>query len=240
MKTPIVRIEVSLEGAVTEDPNNIASGSRRSDIWVPIAVDAERLISDVPMVRCTYFVIASEVPIRQWSIDLPPAAPVEAVEALGLLGVVHAPRPDSAGVSEMRPYGIFSDPSEVAALFQVERHQPGLSVELEDIWVLSEWLQGAQKLEFSGNVASLRTRKPRRNDVYRVALDLFQVLYRYANDDTSLSELLHTAWQGQVLFSPTDTSAFAEWAQNEIDETIRRFPSMELKLGWHSEGESDG
>jgi hypothetical protein len=211
----------------------VRANEPKSNVYIPVAIDAEREVDGHPMVRVTYFVISSDAPAAVWQIDLPPLARLQGIGALGLLGVVFTTMHRSSPGVEA-DYEIFAQAADVAAIFTLESETPLLSVQIQDVWIPAGWFMNAESWDVSDPRA---THRPERGDVYRVGLEVFQSAYRYTSFDITIDELLSTDWMGQIVYSPVETESFLEWAEDQIELTKRTFESKELKLRYR-EGQS--
>jgi hypothetical protein len=190
-------------------------------VFIPVAIDAERVVDGEEMVRVTYFAVITDAPAAVWEVDLPAVARLHGVGALGLAGVVYsALRESSDPAMETAEPDLFIEADDVAAIFDLEESGTPLTVQVEDVWMPSDWF-GAE---------------PRRGDVYRVALDAFQTAYRYTAGTTGAEPLLDLDVAGRVVSSPIETEAMARWAQDQIDASRRAFPDKEVKLRWRDDG----
>ena len=118
---------------------------------------------------------------------------------------------------------MFRSPDEIAALFEEVEANPGLSIEIEDLWIPVSWLS--------------RGREPERGDVFRLRLPLFQTAYRFRIEDISQQDFLHTTeWTGSVSYSAEETAAFRAWAQGTIQDAVAVYPKdPELELAYTQE-----
>lgn len=197
------------------------------DVFVPVAIDAEREIDEIPMLRATYFVVTTDAPSSVWEIELPPLARLHGLGALGMLGVVFsALRQKEETGRQVTKFDLFTDPDDVAAMFEMER-EGTLSIQLEDIWFPQQWCAGAPAW---GSPEELREAPIKRGEVFRVGAELFQQAYRYGAGDINTPQLLETDPTGMVFRSPQESEALRGWAQNQIDNTRRAFLEKELKL----------
>ena len=176
---------------------------------VPVSVDAIREVGETRMARVTYFVIASEVPEPLWVLGAEVGSRFS-VEALGLLGVICGP-----GVRTP----LFRHLDHISSVFEEIESSPGLSVQLEDLWIPLGWLEPAG-------------REPDRGDVYRVDMSLFQAAYRFRTAEIDEAEFAsQTPWQGLASFSPEETRAFNNWAEASVQEARLAYPKDDaLKL----------
>jgi hypothetical protein len=198
----------------------------KEDVYVPVAVDAEREMDGHLMVRATYFVVTTSAPGSIWEIELPPLAPLDGVGAVGLVGVVFSALrpPDSEGSDA--GFDLFSAPEDVAAIFALEEDAPLVTVQFEDTWFPYDRLAEAGVWDGSGPANGL----PKRGDVYRVGLSVFQDSYRYSAQDISLDQFLDADWDGQILYSPAETAAIRAWSQSQIDKAKAAYKDKEVKL----------
>jgi hypothetical protein len=198
----------------------------KEDVYIPVAVDAEREMDDHLMVRATYFVVTTSAPGSIWEIELPPLAPLDGVGAVGLVGVVFSALrpPDSEGSDA--GFDLFSAPEDVTAIFALEEDAPLVTVQFEDTWLPYDRLAGAGS--WDGSEAAKD--KPERGDVYRVGLSVFQDSYRYSARDISLDQFLDADWDGQILYSPSETAAIRAWSQSQIDKAKAAYKDKDVKL----------
>lgn len=198
-------------------------GTLQEDVYIPVAVDAERVIEGIPMVRATYFVVRTNAPTAFWELELPAVASLHGVGAIGIAGVVYGTLRDrgTTGID------LFSSPDDVAAIFALEAEGLPLSVDLEDVWIPKPWIMAAQTDEPTGNGDELA-----RGEVFRVALPVFQQAYRYTAGDLDMIALLGTEALGQILHSPEETDALHAWSVEQIEITRQAFPSKTVKLRW--------
>jgi len=143
-----------------------------------------------PMVRCHYLSIEYDTPRAGWGISL--GGPMMPFLMLGLAGIIQQPF-DAARFSN---YGL------IEGLFERIEKDPGLSLNLEDIW-LPDFL-------FS---RSLRV-----GDVYRTGLRLFVLAFQYR--DVQLSQQGFEArckdLGNEIVFSEEETSAFRSWTAEQV------------------------
>jgi hypothetical protein len=204
-------------------------GVLQEEVYVPVAVDAERVIEGVQMIRATYFVVRSNAPMGLWQLELPPLASLRGVGAIGIFGVVYGALRGggSAGID------LFSSSEDVAAIFALEVEGLPLSVDLEDVWIPKSWIVAAQ----GGDEATGSSDEElARGEVFRVALPVFQQVYRYTAGDLDLIELLSTEASGQVHHSPEETNALHAWSAEQIEITRQAFPSKTVKLRYREQG----
>ncbi len=203
-------------------------GTLQEDVYIPVAVDAERDIEDIPMVRATYFVVRTDAPMAFWELELPTLSSLHGVGAIGLAGVVYGALrgSGSAGID------LFTSSGDVAAIFALESEGLPLSVDLEDVWIPRSWIMAA----FSGE-ESTDNGDPQlaRGEVFRVALPVFQQAYRYTAGDLDIVDLLGTAAASQVHHSPEETDALHAWSVEQIEITRQAFPSKTVKLRYREE-----
>lgn len=175
---------------------------------IPVMVDSRKNVGHFEMTRAAYFYIeaiepSTDIPMGQSSFGMP-ALPLE------FSGVLYKP----AGKA-----GIFETPDHIEALFEtVERHE-SLYVDSDNIWV--------------PNVLFDRT--PRRGDVFRVPFPLFVELYSHCRDDATLDPDIPSfgGAGGTVVFSATETVAYAQWSRMIVEEAKSVYPkNADLKLGW--------
>jgi hypothetical protein len=195
-------------------------GELQEQIYIPVAVDAERVIEGVPMVRCTYFVVRTNAPMAPWELELPTVTPMHGIGAIGIAGVVYGAI-RQRGSSQIDQ---FSSAEDVGAIFALEAEGLPLSVDLEDVWIPKTWMPGAPGEE------SLS-----RGEVFRVALPVFQQVYRYMAGDLDLGRLLATDATDQIHHSPVETEALHAWSVEQIEITRQAFPSKTVKLRYREQ-----
>ena len=193
----------------------------QEEIYVPVAVDAERVIEDVPMVRATYFVVRTNAPMAFWELELPPVASLHGVGAIGIAGVVYGAIREG-GTTEI---DLFSSSEDITAIFALEAEGLPLSIDLDDGWIPKIWMLAAQ-----GGDEELA-----RGEVFRVALPVFQQVYRYTAGDLDVIELLGTESEGLVHHSPEETDALYAWSAEQIEITRQAFPEKTVKLRWREQ-----
>lgn len=130
---------------------------------------------------------------------------------------------------------LFARPSDISALFALEGRDPSLSIQLEDVWIPTDWLRSAR----DWGTETRGGRHPERGLVYRIGLATFQATYRYTAGDIDLEALAEVAGREDVFFSPIETESVRAWAQGEIDQARRSFPNKELKLRYRKEQPAD-
>jgi hypothetical protein len=171
---------------------------------VPVSVDAVRQIGDIRMARVTYFVVSSESPLPTWDLR-GLGGPGASLQALGLVGVICAPTP---------PGTRFESPEQIDALYNLLEETRGLSVEIEDLWLPTQWFP--------------EERDPHPLAVYRVGLSLFQHAYRFRQDEISERELQEGAeWKGVISYSPKETLALQGWAKTQLERAREVYPKDE-------------
>lgn len=193
----------------------------RDGLFIPVVIDAERVVDGEEMVRVTYFAVTTDAPAAVWEVELPAVAQLHGIGVLGLAGVIYgalrdvgSPRADEAD------FDLFMEADDVAAIFALEESGTPLTVQVEDVWMPRSWFDA----------------EPVRGDVYRVALDVFQAAYRYTAGTIGPDLLIEIDVRGQVLNSPAETEAVTEWSQDQIEATRRAFPDKEVKLRWREDG----
>lgn len=190
-------------------------------VFIPVVIDAERVVDGEEMVRVTYFAVTTDAPAAVWEVELPPVAQLHGIGALGLAGVVYsALREGEGGGPESVEYDLFTESEDVDAIFALEESGMPLTVQVEDVWMPREW--------FGAELA--------RGDVFRVALDAFQIAYRYTAGTIGRDGLIDLEVSGQVISSPVETEAVRQWSQDQIDEARTAFPDKEVKLRWREDG----
>jgi hypothetical protein len=203
-------------------------GALQEEVFIPVAVDAEREIEGVQMVRATYFVVRTNAPMAFWELELPPLASLHGVGAIGIAGVVYGALREG-GSSEI---DLFSSSRDIGAVFALEAEGLPLSVDLEDVWIPKLWIVAAQAGdEPTGDSDD----ELARGEVFRVALPVFQQVYRYTAGDLDLTELLGTEASGQVHHSPEETDALYAWSAEQIEITRQAFPSKTVKLRYREQ-----
>ena len=189
-------------------------------MFIPVVIDAERVVDGEEMVRVTYFAITTDAPAAVWEVELPAVAQLHGIGALGLAGVVYGAIREGAGTGNAVEFDLFADADDVAAIFALEESSMPLAVQLEDVWMPRSWFDD----------------EPIRGDVYRVALDIFQSAYRYTAGTVGPEHLHEVDVSGQVISSPVETEAMSQWSQDQIEATRRAFPDKEVKLRWRDDG----
>ena len=190
-------------------------------MFIPVVIDAERVVDGDEMVRVTYFSVTTDAPAAVWEVDLPAVAQLHGIGALGLAGVVYgALRDDGGSGSDTADFDLFTDSDDVAAIFALEESITPLSVQIEDVWMPRSWFDD----------------QPVRGDVYRVALEIFQSAYRYTAGTIGPDHLHEVEASGQVISSPVETEAVTQWSQDQIEATRRAFPDKDVKLRWRDDG----
>ncbi len=190
-------------------------------MFIPVVIDAERVVDGEEMVRVTYFAVATEAPAAVWEVELPAVAQLHGIGALGLAGVIYsAIRENPTSGPEAVEFDLFMDADDVAAIFALEESDMPLTVQVEDVWMPRAWFDD----------------ETMRGDVYRVDLDPFQSAYRYTSGTIGLDHLTNVDVTGQVISSPVETVALAQWSQDQIEATRRAFPDKEVKLRWRDDG----
>ena len=190
-------------------------------MFIPVVIDAERVVDGDDMVRVTYFAVTTDAPAAVWEVELPAVTQLHGIGALGLAGVVYsALRESRAPGPETVKFDLFTDADDVAAIFALEESGMPLTVQVEDVWMPRSWFDD----------------EPIRGDVYRVALDIFQSAYRYTAGSIGPDQLQGIDASGQVISSPMETEAMTQWSQDQIEATRRAFPDKEVKLRWRDDG----
>jgi len=203
-------------------------GALQEEVFIPVALDAEREIEGVQMVRATYFVVRTNAPMAFWELELPPLASLHGVGAIGIAGVVYGALREG-GSSEI---DLFSSSRDIGAVFALEAEGLPLSVDLEDVWIPKSWIVAAQAGDESTGDSDDELA---RGEVFRVALPVFQQVYRYTAGDLDLIELLDTEASGQVHHSPEETDALHAWSAEQIEITRQAFPSKTVKLRYREQ-----
>jgi hypothetical protein len=190
-------------------------------VFIPVVIDAERVVDGEEMVRVTYFAVTTDAPAAVWEVELPAVAQLHGIGALGLAGVVYGALREVGGPgNDTAHFDLFTDADDVAAIFALEEASTPLTVQVEDVWMPRAWFDD----------------EPVRGDVYRVGLEVFQSAYRYTAGAIGPPLLLETDVGGQVISSPAETEAVTEWSQDQIEATRRAFPDKEVKLRWREDG----
>jgi hypothetical protein len=193
----------------------------RDGVFIPVVIDAERVVDGAEMVRVTYFAVTTDAPAPVWEVELPAVAQLHGIGALGLAGVIYsALRESRAPGPETVEFDLFTDADDVAAIFALEESGMPLTVQVEDVWMPRAWFDD----------------EPARGDVYRVALEAFQDAYRYTAGTVDSDVLLEPDVSGLVIYSPVETEAVTQWSQDQIDASRRAFPDKEVKLRWRDDG----
>ena len=190
-------------------------------VFIPVVIDAERVVDGEEMVRVTYFAVTTDAPAAVWEVELPAVAQLHGIGALGLAGVVYGALREVGGPgNDTVDFDLFTDADDVAAIFALEEAGTPLTVQVEDVWMPRSWFDD----------------EPVRGDVYRVGLEVFQSAYRYTAGAIGPDLLLETDVRGQVISSPAETEAVTEWSRDQIEATRRAFPDKEVKLRWREDG----
>ena len=145
-------------------------------MFIPVVIDAERVVDGEEMVRVTYFAVTTDAPAAVWEVELPAVAQLHGIGALGLAGVIYGASArcrQTEGPTTV-DFDLFMDADDVAAIFALEESGTPLTVQVEDVWMPRSWFDD----------------EPVRGDVYRVALEVFQAAYRYTAG-TIGPDLLH-------------------------------------------------
>jgi len=190
-------------------------------VFIPVVIDAERVVDGEEMVRVTYFAVTTDAPAAVWEVELPAVAQLHGIGALGLAGVVYGALRDVGGSgADKVDFDLFTNADDVAAIFALEESGTPLTVQVEDVWMPRSWFDD----------------EPVRGDVYRVGLEVFQSAYRYTAGTIGRDLLFEIDVIGQVISSPAETEAITEWSQDQIEATRRAFPDKEVKLRWREDG----
>lgn len=191
-------------------------------VFIPVVVDAERIVDGEEMVRVTYFAVTTDSPAAVWEVELPPLAQLHGIGALGLAGVVYGALREPSAPGETVEFDLFTEADDVAAIFALEESGMPLSVQIEDVWMPVGWFDRSQGMT--------------RGEVFRVGLYAFQHAYRYTEGAIGLDRLLELDVSGQVVGSPVETEAVGRWSQDQIEASRRAFPDKTLKLRWRNDG----
>ena len=190
-------------------------------MFIPVVIDAERVVDGEEMVRVTYFAVTTDAPAAVWEVELPPVAQLHGIGVLGLAGVVYGALRDVGDPGADRvDFDLFTDADDVAAIFALEESGTPLTVQVEDVWMPRSWFDD----------------EPVRGDVYRVGLEVFQSAYRYTAGTIGPDHLHEVDVSGQVISSPVETEAMTQWSEDQIEATRRAFPDKEVKLRWRDDG----
>ena len=217
----------------TDEQDSPSSLTPRADKFVPVTIDAERQVSDVDVYRSTYLIVTTNAPADVWEVDLPPLVGLHGLGALGMLGVVcGAIRATEETGRELTSFDVFSDPADIGAIFSLEQDGP-LSIQVEDVWLPRAWCADVSDWEGGHGGEEVQ-----RGDVFRVAIRLFQLAYRYSSGDIPIDELLEVDTTGDVYRSRRETAAFRYWADAQIEESREAFQRApeSLKLRWTDGG----
>ena len=190
-------------------------------VFIPVVIDAERVVDGEEMVRVTYFAVTTDAPAAVWEVELPSVAQLHGIGALGLAGVVYGALRDVGGPgADTVDFDLFIDADDVAAIFALEESDTPLTVQVEDVWMPRSWFD----------------EEPVRGAVYRVALEVFQSAYRYTAGTIGTNLLLEIDAREQVISSPAETEAVTQWSQDQIEATRRAFADKAVKLRWREDG----
>ena len=202
-------------------PTEVDRDALRDGVFIPVVIDAERVVDGEEMVRVTYFAVATDAPAAVWEVDLPAVAQLHGIGALGLAGVVYGALREAGGLeTDAVDFDLFTDAGDVAAIFALEESATPLTVQVEDVWMPRSWFDD----------------EPVRGDVYRVGLEVFQSAYRYTAGTIGSDQLREVGVSGQVISSPVETAAVTQWSQDQIEASRRAFPDKEVKLRWRDDG----
>ena len=202
-------------------PVEVERDALSDGVFIPVVIDAERVVDGEEMVRVTYFAVTTDAPAAVWEVELPAVAQLHGIGALGLAGVVYGALRDVGGPgADTVDFDLFTDADDVAAIFALEESDTPLTVQVEDVWMPRSWFDD----------------EPVRGDVYRVALEVFQSAYRYTAGTIGTNLLLEIDAREQVISSPAETEAVTQWSQDQIEATRRAFADKEVKLRWRDDG----
>ena len=195
------------------------------EVWVPIIVDALREIDGQEMVRSSYFLVESNVPVPEWDLSSLRTASLDGPTALGLLGVLYGP---VAPMNEPDQEGLFWKSKDLQGVLDFATERDGLSIEFESLWIPAAWFDPHNL--YSNAQPADGPEPPAPGDVYRVALPVFQRCYLYTSDELSQDALLDTDATGMVRNSRIETEAFRSFTRGQIDALTAAFPNKALKL----------
>lgn len=202
------------------------------DVFIPVAVDAVRVIEGEEMIRVTYFVVTTDAPGSIWEVELPSLVRLHGIGLLGMAGVVYSAVRSGAVTGEEVELDLFTDPSDIAAIFALEEPGAPFSVQVEDVWMPQRWFEDTPV--WGGDQAPGGESEMTRGDVFRVGVAPFREAYRYTAGELGLDQLLEVDAGGRVLASPVETAAVRGWSEDQIEAARRAFPQQPLKLRWRS------
>ena len=145
-------------------------------MFIPVVIDAERVVDGEEMVRVTYFAVTTDAPAAVWEVELPDrgAAPRDRSARSRRCHLRRYLREVGNRGADAVEFDLFTDADDVAAIFALEESGTPLTVQVEDVWMPRSWFDD----------------EPVRGDVYRVALEVFQAAYRYTAGTVG-PDLLH-------------------------------------------------
>lgn len=182
---------------------------RERSVSIPVSVDAIRDVNETPMARATYMIVTSEAPTPGWVVGLRREVGLP-LRVLGQVGVIYRPSRWSTR---------FRSASQIERLFDLVEANRALSIETEDLWIPTRWM--------------MHGHEPKRGDVYRVDLALFQRAFRFRDEQLSQRSFLETSLKEQVSFSPDETEVFGDWARRQIELARTSYPkNSERALTW--------
>ena len=182
---------------------------RERSVSIPVSVDAIRDVDETPMARATYLIVTSEAPTAGWVVGLRREVGLP-LRVLGQVGVIYRPSRWSTR---------FRSASQIERLFDLVEANRALSIETEDLWIPTRWMVNGHE--------------PKRGDVYRVDLALFQRAFRFRDEQLSQKSFLETSPEGQVSFSPEETEVFRDWARRQIEIARTSYPkNSDRALTW--------
>jgi len=175
---------------------------------IPVMVDDRKELGEFEMTRAAYYYVEAVEPLPDIPIDHSNLG--ISVLALEFSGVIHRPTGTEA---------YFERADQIEALFRrVERH-PALYVDSDNIWIPNK----------------LFDKRPERGDIFRVPFGLFRRLYALCRDDATLDAGISRFSDApeRILFSETETKAFAQWTRGILESVVAAYPKDEgLKLKW--------
>jgi hypothetical protein len=169
----------------------MSARSQDDEPTIPVIVDSVKRSRGFAMTRCAYFSIQCDGPAPDCDLGIRGAR--LPILMIGLGGIVHRPMQGDR----------FETVDKLQDLFDRIEGVQGLYVDQDDLW-LPNTLLGEEG--------------PKRGEVFRVSIRLFEAAYRFRNGAIGQEEFEQIcAGQGvAVLHSPDETRTFAEWAQAEI------------------------
>ena len=171
---------------------------KNPNIKIPIIVDVERIIDEIPMIRCSYYAIQSDKPMTDWTIN---AGDTRASMLLLNLEAILVGPPQKEHV--------FRDKNDVALMYQFVEDQDALFVDINDIWIPLSW--------FGNN-------NVKQGQLYRIGQEEFSICWQFRHDMISAEELTEFTKdevkdESSIEFSEMETEIFHNWTQEQIEQS---------------------